>query len=49
MKAFFPISTEYRGIEFRSRLEARWAAFFEVSGMNRASKFGLVIGRTSWR
>ena len=24
--------TEYRGIRFRSRLEARWAAFFDLAG-----------------
>ncbi len=25
-----PIETEYRGVTFRSRLEARWAVFFDV-------------------
>lgn len=27
------IETEYRGIRFRSRLEARWAVFFDVAGI----------------
>ena len=27
-----PIKTEYSGIIFRSRLEARWAAFFDILG-----------------
>ena len=27
------IPTRYRGIKFRSRLEARWAAFFDASGI----------------
>lgn len=29
MNEIYPISTEYRGIVFRSRLEARWAVFFD--------------------
>lgn len=28
-----PIETEYNGYRFRSRLEARWAVFFEVMGI----------------
>jgi hypothetical protein len=27
-----PISTSYKGYRFRSRLEARWAIFFEEMG-----------------
>jgi hypothetical protein len=26
------IPTRYRGVQFRSRLEARWAAFFDIAG-----------------
>jgi hypothetical protein len=29
---FAAIPTMYRGVRFRSRLEARWAAFFDVAG-----------------
>jgi hypothetical protein len=28
-----PIETLYRGYRFRSRLEARWAVFFDVAGI----------------
>ncbi len=28
-----PIPTEYSGIQFRSRLEARWAVFFDALGL----------------
>lgn len=28
-----PIETEYKGYRFRSRLEARWAVFFDVMGV----------------
>jgi hypothetical protein len=28
-----PIETEYRGCRFRSRLEARWAVFFDAAGI----------------
>ena len=28
-----PIETVYRGYRFRSRLEARWAVFFEAAGL----------------
>lgn len=27
-----PHPTRYNGVEFRSRLEARWAAFFDILG-----------------
>jgi hypothetical protein len=27
-----PIETRYRGFRFRSRLEARWAVFFDAAG-----------------
>src|SRR5690554_4428220 len=29
---FAPIETTYKGINFRSRLEAKWAAFFDLLG-----------------
>ena len=29
-----PIETEYKGYRFRSRLEARWAVFFDACGVN---------------
>lgn len=32
MKRIKPIQTEYRGYLFRSRLEARWAVFFDACG-----------------
>lgn len=32
MKELIPIDTEYKGYYFRSRLEARWAVFFEKMG-----------------
>lgn len=28
-----PIETEYKGYKFRSRLEARWAVFFDAIGL----------------
>ncbi len=33
MKQIKPIETEYKGYRFRSRLEARWAVFFETLGV----------------
>lgn len=33
-KELIPIDTEYKGYFFRSRLEARWAVFFEKMGWN---------------
>lgn len=32
-KAIKPIETQYNGFRFRSRLEARWAIFFDVIGL----------------
>jgi len=34
MNELIPIDTEYKGCFFRSRLEARWAVFFEKMGWN---------------
>ena len=33
MKKIKAIQTEYRGYLFRSRLEARWAVFFDACGV----------------
>lgn len=33
MQGIKPIETEYNGYRFRSRLEARWAVFFDVLGV----------------
>ena len=33
------IETEYRGYRFRSRLEARWAVFFDVCKVKWEHKF----------
>jgi hypothetical protein len=33
MKSLKPIETRYKGYRFRSRLEARWAVFFDVLGI----------------
>ena len=30
------IETEYNGYKFRSRLEARWAVFFDALGVGKA-------------
>ena len=32
MRKLKPIQTEYNGYLFRSRLEARWAVFFDACG-----------------
>ena len=34
MKKLRPIQTEYGGFLFRSRLEARWAVFFDTCGVD---------------
>lgn len=33
-KSIKPIETEYSGVRFRSRLEARWAVFFDALGIS---------------
>jgi len=33
MNAITAIPTEYKGYRFRSRLEARWAVFFDACGV----------------
>lgn len=34
MRKIKPIQTEYNGYLFRSRLEARWAVFFDACGVD---------------
>lgn len=34
MRRIVPISTEYKGYKFRSRLEVRWAVFFDACGVD---------------
>ena len=34
MRKLKPIQTEYNGYLFRSRLEARWAVFFDACGVD---------------
>lgn len=43
MTDFFSIPTRYRGIEFRSRLEARWAMVFDRLGIRWVYEPVLVI------
>ena len=43
-----PIETVYKGYKFRSRLEARWAVFFEEMGLDwsyEVEGFNLPSGR----
>lgn len=43
------IETEYKGYRFRSRLEARWAVFFENIGMNwRYEPEGYDLGKVGY-
>lgn len=44
-----PIETIYKGYRFRSRLEARWAVFFDVLGMKwDYEKEGYDLGKLGW-
>lgn len=44
-----PIETTYKGYRFRSRLEARWAVFFDVLGLEwEYEKEGFDLGETGW-
>lgn len=48
MKEIRPIETRYKGYRFRSRLEARWAVFFEDLGLTweyEPQGFELATGR----
>ena len=44
-----PIETQYKGYRFRSRLEARWAVFFDALGLNWEYEVeGFDLGETGW-
>jgi hypothetical protein len=44
-----PVNTNYRGFWFRSRLEARWAVFFDAIGLQwEYEKEGYDLGRNGW-
>lgn len=43
------IETQYKGYRFRSRLEARWAVFFDALGLNWAYETeGFDLGELGW-
>lgn len=44
-----PIETQYKGYRFRSRLEARWAVFFDALGVQwEYEKEGYDLGEYGW-
>lgn len=44
-----PIETRYKGYRFRSRLEARWAVFFDALGIKwEYEKEGYDLGEAGW-
>lgn len=44
-----PIETHYKGYRFRSRLEARWAVFFDALGIEwEYEKEGYDLGEAGW-
>lgn len=44
-----PIETQYKGYRFRSRLEARWAVFFDALGVKwEYEKEGFDLGEHGW-
>ena len=44
-----PIETHYKGYRFRSRLEARWAVFFDALGIEwEYEKEGYDLGELGW-
>jgi hypothetical protein len=44
-----PIETKYRGYRFRSRLEARWAVFFDTLGVEwMYEPEGFDLGKSGW-
>jgi hypothetical protein len=44
-----PIETRYKGYRFRSRLEARWAVFFDALGIEwEYEKEGYDLGEVGW-
>lgn len=49
MQAINPIETVYDGYRFRSRLEARWAVFFNALGIKyEYEKEGYDLGEAGW-
>ena len=43
------IETEYKGYRFRSRLEARWAVFFDALGVQWFYEHeGFDLGKSGW-
>ena len=43
------IETEYKGYRFRSRLEARWAVFFDACGVRwEYEPEGIILSDGSW-
>jgi hypothetical protein len=49
MPPLTPIETHYHGYRFRSRLEARWAVFFDVLGIPyEYEKEGYDLGEVGW-
>lgn len=49
METIKPIQTEYNGYLFRSRLEARWAVFFDAAGVDyKYENEGYVLPDGSW-
>jgi hypothetical protein len=43
------IETHYKGYRFRSRLEARWAVFFDALGLDwEYEKEGFDLGEHGW-
>ena len=49
MQSLTPIETRYKGYRFRSRLEARWAVFFDTLGVQwEYEKEGYDLGEAGW-
>lgn len=49
MQQVKPIETLYKGCRFRSRLEARWAVFFDATGLAwHYEPEGYVLGELGW-
>lgn len=49
MTTIQPIETHYKGYRFRSRLEARWAVFFDVLGLRwEYEPEGFDLGKAGW-
>jgi hypothetical protein len=49
MNTIKAIETQYKGYRFRSRLEARWAVFFDAVGLNfEYEKEGFDLGEVGY-